>query len=346
MRSIERSLLSCLALLAFVAGGTSAAPGTAIAGGKPVVIVPVDAKYGGKTYQQWSDAWWKWSVGIPSDVNPLFDETGENALQGQAGSVYFLAGVFNVSGSAVRTVTVPAGKALFFPILNVEWDNLCPPLDPPPPPDQMVDVMRANVRSFLDSVDELECDLDGVEVPDLFRYRVGPGDAFSVTVPDNNIYQAFGCTWVSPGTYASFVSGGYYLMMTPLPAGTHTLHFRGHTTYLGSDFTLDITYRITVGDAAPAGGGMLLARVAPNPLNPQATLSFTTSKAGPVLVRLFDLSGRLVRTIADEKSVGAGDHHYVIDGKDQRGMKLPSGVLFYRVDAGGESTTGHFVIMK
>jgi len=42
----------------------------------------------------------------------------------------------------------------------------------------------------------------------------------------------------------------------------------------------------------------------------------------------------------------AGDHSFVIDGNDQRGAKLPSGILFYRIRAGDESTTGQFVVMK
>ncbi|HET9952013.1 MAG TPA: FlgD immunoglobulin-like domain containing protein [Candidatus Eisenbacteria bacterium] len=344
MKSTSRRSPSVLALLAFLVGGIFA-PEVAVAGGKPVMIVPMDAKYGGKSYQQWSDAWWQWALGVPADVNPLFDETGENALQGQSGNVYFLAGVFNVSGQAERSVIVPPGKALFFPILNVEWDNLCPPLDPQPAPGDLVNVLEANVTAFLDAVDRLECELDGVEVPDMFQYRVGPGDPFSLTIPPGNVYEAFGCPWATAGTYSPFVSGGYYLLMTPLPAGPHTLHFTGHTTFGGSDFTLDITYHILVGNP-PTSSGAFLARVAPNPLNPQAKLTFTTRKPGPALVQIFDLNGRLMRTLCDSKSLEAGDHSFVIDGKDQRGGTLPSGILFYRIRAGDESTTGQFVIMK
>jgi hypothetical protein len=208
-----------------------------------------------------------------------------------------------------------------------------------------VNVLKSNVTGFIDAVDRLECDLDGVEVPDMFRYRVGPGDPFTLTIPPGNVYEAFGCTWATAGTYSPFVSGGYYLLMTPLPAGQHTLHFTGHTIFGGADFTLDITYHITVGNPQ-SSGGPLLARVMPNPLNPQATMTFTTHKPGPVLIQLFDLNGRLVRTIYESKMLDAGDHSFVIDGKDARGAKLPSGILFYRIRAGDESTTGQFVIMK
>ena len=55
-------------------------------------------------------------------INPLLDQTGQNAALGQSGEVWFLAGT--TGGSAERTVTVPPGKALFFPIVNNLWINI------------------------------------------------------------------------------------------------------------------------------------------------------------------------------------------------------------------------------
>jgi len=320
------------------------APSLAMASGKPIVILPPSSNPFGKTYQEWSDAWWRWAFSIPASENPLFDETGEFAGQNQSGNVYFLAGVFNVSGAAERTITVPRGKALFFPILNAEWDNFCPPLDPQPAPEDLVNVLKSNVSSFIDAVDALECDLDGTQIPNLFDFRVGPGEPFSVTFPDNNIFQAFGCSGVTPGTYAPFVSGGYYVMLAPLRAGNHTLHFTGHTTFMGSDFTLDITYHIFVG--AQPQAVKLQAAVSPNPLNPQAKLRFTTAKAGPVRVDLYDLSGRLVRALYESPLVQAGPHELIIDGRTSSGASMASGVYYYRVRTPEGTVLGRFAIVR
>ena len=105
---------------------------TAVAGGKgnpnPQVL-PINSRPHGLTYGEWSAKWWEWAFSLPVSVNPLFDTTGALASNGQSGPVFFLAGVISVSGIAERTITVPAGKALFFPILNVEADNNC--ADPP-----------------------------------------------------------------------------------------------------------------------------------------------------------------------------------------------------------------------
>ena len=62
--------------------------------------------------------WWQWVLAVPASENPLTDTTGQFAAVNQRGRVWFLAG--NVSGgTTVRTISVPAGKALFFPIVNV-----------------------------------------------------------------------------------------------------------------------------------------------------------------------------------------------------------------------------------
>src|SRR5205814_7390530 len=68
----------------------------------------------------------------------------------------------------------------------------------------------------------------------------------------------------------------------------------------------------------------------PNPLNPQAPLTWTTSRAGSVGIEMFDIQGRLVRRLVDEPVMAAGAHEATIAGRNQRGESLPSGVYFIR----------------
>lgn len=310
------------------------------AGGKPIIIFPIDSKPYGKTYGEWSAEWWKWAYSIPADQNPLFDETGAQAGAGQSGPVWFLAGVFNVTGTATRSADVPSGKALFFPILNVEWDNLCPPLDPPLDEAGLLALVNEN----LDMASELSCVVDGQSIPGLLGYRV-TSDDFSVTFPDNNIFQLFGCSQITAGTYPGFVSGGYYIMLPPLPTGAHTVHFRGS---VGDPpfFTLDITYNLNVGNHTTSGGGPVSASVRPNPLNPVAVLEYRTPKDGPVRISVYDVSGRLIRVLVDQQFLAAGRHEVEIDGRDSLGRKLASGIYVYRVEAAGELKSGRFTILK
>jgi hypothetical protein len=210
------------------------------------------------SYAEWTQRWWQWAYGLPVDGHPLFDETGADCAAGQSGPVWFLGGVFNVSGSADRTLcSVPTGKALFFPILNVEWDNICPPIEPP----MTIEELRAIAASFMDLATDLSCELDGRPITNLDRYRFA-GDPFGVDIPSGSIWEFFGCA-TPAGHYEPLVPDGFYLMLAPLSPGAHVLHFRG-TVGDPVNFTLDITYHLNVvadgGDAIaaplePAVGG-------------------------------------------------------------------------------------------
>jgi hypothetical protein len=86
-------------------------------------------------------------------------------------------------------------------------------------------------------------------------------------------------------------------------------------------------------DGDAAGNGSLkvsAASVSPNPLNPEATLTFTTSKPGNVKAEMFDLHGRAVRTIIGPTHMTAGRHERRIDGRGENGDKLASGVYLLR----------------
>ncbi len=93
-------------------------------------------------------------------------------------------------------------------------------------------------------------------------------------------------------------------------------------------------------------GGALAASVSPNPLNPEAMLSFVTTKAGSVRVRLYDASGRFVRMLENRSSAPAGYQDIRIDGRDQDGNRLATGVYFYRAETPDGALSGRFTILK
>jgi len=70
--------------------------------------------------------------------------------------------------------------------------------------------------------------------------------------------------------------------------------------------------------------------VSQNPARGGASLSFRTMKPGPVLVQLFDVNGRLRRTLGQGR-FPAGERVLRWDGKDDRGQSVGSGVYFFRV---------------
>ncbi|MGH7496847.1 MAG: FlgD immunoglobulin-like domain containing protein [bacterium] len=69
----------------------------------------------------------------------------------------------------------------------------------------------------------------------------------------------------------------------------------------------------------------------PNPFNPSTTIKYDLPKATHVVLRIFDVVGRRVKTLIDEEK-NAGYHHLVWDGTNQEGRPVASGVYFYRLE--------------
>ena len=106
------------------------------------------------------------------------------------------------------------------------------------------------------------------------------------------------------------------------------------------------SFRTTLTVEVSKSGGQLAASLSPNPLNPSATLTFETSRPGPVRITIFDAQGRLVRRLEPGAELGAGYHDYVVDGRGDRGERLPSGAYLYRIETAERVATGRFTIVK
>jgi hypothetical protein len=75
-----------------------------------------------------------------------------------------------------------------------------------------------------------------------------------------------------------------------------------------------------------------LAYNQPNPFSKQTRIVFGLAKESQVSIRIYDVEGRLVRVLLDERR--AADHHSVIwNGRDSRGRMVASGIYFYRLTA-------------
>jgi hypothetical protein len=108
----------------------------------------------------------------------------------------------------------------------------------------------------------------------------------------------------------------------------------------GGSFRGDLTIEVI------NGSGGVAARITPNPLNPDAVLSFQTGRSGSLRVQIFDPSGRLVRTVLDEAISAPGRHEMRIDGRDADGVPLASGIYFYRILSSDGPREGRFTILK
>jgi flagellar hook assembly protein FlgD len=92
--------------------------------------------------------------------------------------------------------------------------------------------------------------------------------------------------------------------------------------------------------------GKVVRRVAPNPMNPETVISLVTTEPGYLRVRVYDLNGRLVRTVLDESNYPAGDHDIRFDGRGSNGQPLSSGRYFLRVETPSAQDSGSLTILK
>jgi sigma-B regulation protein RsbU (phosphoserine phosphatase) len=118
-----------------------------------------------------------------------------------------------------------------------------------------------------------------------------------------------------------------------------TARWHGFERFQDDISILGIEVSVASGGGEPKGSLTAPASsVSPNPLNPEATLVFTTSKPGDVKVEMFDVKGSLVRMIIGSPLMAAGSHKVKIDDRDESGEKLAPGVYFVR----GTTADGNF----
>ncbi len=86
-------------------------------------------------------------------------------------------------------------------------------------------------------------------------------------------------------------------------------------------------------------------RASPNPFSSSAYISFELSEPGYTSIQVFDLSGRLVCSLA-ESELGAGQHSYVWDGRNQSGQIICSGLYICRIQSGGISETRSLCLLR
>jgi hypothetical protein len=134
----------------------------------------------------------------------------------------------------------------------------------------------------------------------------------------------------------------------------------GPYAYLDSAVTPSTTYFYKLGAVDTGGSEELygpvsvttpawslrpaLAPGAPNPFSKKTTLSLSLPVQQKVRIGVYDVTGRLVRTVVNDE-LPAGDHAAIWDGRDDRGSRVAGGTYFARLQAGGEVQTRKVVLL-
>ncbi len=199
-------------------------------------VFPPDSKPAGKSYGEWSAAWWQWYIAIPASKHPYYnDQTGVNAGVNQSGPVWFLVG--SPVSPCERTSAIPADRLILFPIINTSFMFTSPT-------DTMAAARAAN-KDGLKHVMYMEASVDGVALANLGSFRFESSLFETIQDPIDPLWP-----FLPPGPYPT-VAEGYWIMLEPLPPGQHTIHFRADTAWEEPTGGVkrnvsSVTYHITV----------------------------------------------------------------------------------------------------
>jgi hypothetical protein len=95
----------------------------------------------------------------------------------------------------------------------------------------------------------------------------------------------------------------------------------------------------------PPKASTALLTIVPNPFNPITTIQYSLAVQAQVEIRVYDVSGRLVKRLANDTQPG-GVHAVTWKGTDNRGSSVASGIYFVRMDVAGQVFTKKMVLLK
>jgi len=88
--------------------------------------------------------------------------------------------------------------------------------------------------------------------------------------------------------------------------------------------------------AAAPPRALALGPTVPNPSRGSTSISYSLPSTGPVRIRVFDVTGRMVALLRQDAEP-AGVHTVVWNGRDSRGRDAGSGIYFVKLDSEGQS---------
>ena len=185
-------------------------------------VLSPDAIVAGKSIAAWTADWWTWAA--QTSPSPLSDPTGAFANVNNNGPVFFIAG--NPGGTATRSFTVPAGKPILLPLINIFDVEPLPQTNPATLEEREL-AADLVTGGWVNNTASLFASIDGNLVPSPANY-LEVSDFFDMGLVQDGSYLASDLFGLPVGNKTSPTkSAGYWLMITDLSLGSHELHFGG-----------------------------------------------------------------------------------------------------------------------
>ena len=142
---------------------------------------------------------------------------------------------------------------------------------------------------------------------------------------------------------------GYIKILIPLQSVTTQGKYIFATCGYGGLFILnnDLVAGLDPDDSVPACRSKhVLRQNQPNPFNPSTVIRFDLPEPAVVSLRVFDVTGRLVRVLLGGETVSAGTSEAVWNGRDDSDHTVAAGIYFYHLEAPAYSETRRMALVK
>jgi hypothetical protein len=273
------------------------------------------------------------SIGLQG-LTELFTESAEPSFEDQSLAELFerfpqgnytLRGVTvggkSLSGKATFRHNIPAGPDILSPSegeevdpgspLVIDWDPVTTPF-----PGTTLAVTVVGYQVIVE------------------RLKPQPLASFSVNLPATVTHLT-----VSP----EFIQAGAEYRIEVL-----AIEASGNQTITERDFETGSSAHIRLGGREVRAAGSdarLTLRASPDPAGDRASISFSTGSESRVRVAIFDVRGRLVRTLLDGARP-AGRHDVSWDRRDSVGRNVSQGIYFAEVLAGGARASAKILVVR
>lgn len=175
-------------------------------------VLPPSARVQGRTLAEWTALHWEYLLTIPAPGSPFLSNVGTGCIFKRVGNVALVAMDW---GRPVITCEVPAGVFVNFMIVGAE----CSSVEPPPFYGGTEEELRSCAHAI--TLTNLLATIDGLDVQKPERY-IFTSPLYEFTLPDDNYLGLPG----SPTGQS--VGYSFYLSLTPLNPGMHTVHLSGY----------------------------------------------------------------------------------------------------------------------
>jgi hypothetical protein len=223
-------------------------------------VYPPGSTMFGKTYSEWSGAFFQYFFSLPATNNPFHYDSAHPSVPlgtGQNGPVWFVHGYRNLTGTYTRNDAIPAGTSLLLVPVDLFWDNTACPSPTTYTPVELLGFLT----NYVNGATNMQMKVDGVSVADISDALTTPfrvQTIYDYTAPafDNMIAidenePCYQNNQGRPYTVTGAAGDGVVLMIPPLSPGSHTISYQLTLSTTSPVYHWNMTEYITVQPIMP-----------------------------------------------------------------------------------------------